>query len=120
MRVLNHTSDVDIYLPDSNLGLKVCTDFRNRKDVLTIYTSTNGYSKLIGHIIKKGDEVVFEPISLAKDIEQCCENCLYWTHSEVTAPYIIRRCGNTDNCINNGCMLMTLPQYKCKNWKEKQ
>jgi hypothetical protein len=119
MRVLNHTSDVDIYLPDSNLGLKVCTDFRNRKDVLMIYTSTNGYSKLIGHLVKKDNEVVFEPISLAQDTEQCCENCSYWWRSEVSAPYVIRQCGNTDNCSNDGCMLKTIPEHKCDKWKEK-
>jgi hypothetical protein len=121
MRVLNHTSDVDIYLPDSNLGLTITTDFRNRKDVLMIYTSTNGYRKLIGHLVKKDNEVIFEPISLAQDTEQCCENCLYWTsHSEISAPYIIKRCSQ-DNCIRNGCMFiaMTRPNDTCKLWEKK-
>jgi len=120
MRVLNHTSSVDIYLPDSNLGLKVSTEFLHRNDVLVLYASVNGHSRVIGQLEKEEgkDNVIFK--SITHHLDQCCDNCTYWSHSEVTAPYIIRRCGNTDNCINNGCMLMTRPEYKCNNWKEKQ
>jgi hypothetical protein len=121
MRVLNHTSSVDIYLPDSNLGLKVSTDFMNRKDVLVLYASVNGYSRRIGQLEKEEgkDNVVFRAITDTQD--QRCENCSYWTHSEVTAPYIIRECNSYANGANSsGVKIMTRPQYWCKNWEEKQ
>lgn len=119
MRVLNHTSSVDIYLPDSNLGLKVSTEFLHRNDVLVLYASVNGHSRVIGQLEKEEgkDNVIFK--SITHHLDQCCDNCTYWSHSEISAPYIIRRCVNAENCSNDGCMLMTRPEHKCDKWKER-
>ena len=119
MRVLNHTSSVDIYLPDSNIGLTISTDFKEAEDVLVLYASVNGHSRVIGQLEKEEgkDNVIFK--SITHHLDQCCDNCTYWSHSEVSAPYIIRRCVNAENCSNDGCMLMTRPEHKCDKWKER-
>lgn len=107
------------YTPNIYSGLKIMSKFQRDTNTLSLYTNSDGFSKLIGHIIRKNARTVeFEPFydPFDKGRKKYCENCNLWKHSEITAPYLIRRC----TYINNESgILMTRPEHHCKNWKEK-